>query len=152
MTTEGPKTSRKDNAVNLFRQQFNCSQAIFAAYRQEEKLDGETALKLATVLGAGVACTGQGLCGAASGALLALSMKHGRGDLASIHAKAKTYEIAQQFMAEFKRRQGSCMCEEILGVNIGTPEGHKKAQAAKLFETKCLDVVKSAADILDELL
>ena len=144
--------SKKENAVKLFTQRFNCSQAIFSAYRQEDKLDEVTALKLATVFGAGVAGTGHELCGAVCGALMALSMKYGRGDLESADAKTKTYNLARQFMTEFTARNGSCICEQILGINIGTVEGHRKAQQARLFETKCVDVVKSAADILDELL
>ena len=81
---------RKEKAVELFRQQFNCSQAVFTAYRKVSVLDEESALKLSTVLGAGVACTGSELCGAVSGALLAISMHHGRGDIQSFEAKIKT--------------------------------------------------------------
>ncbi len=68
---------RKEKAVELFRQQFNCSQAVFTAYRKVSVLDEESALKLSTVPGAGVACTGSELCGAVSGALLAISMHYG---------------------------------------------------------------------------
>ncbi len=144
--------NRKQVAVELFRQKFNCSQAVFAAYRQSDQLDERTALKLATVFGAGVACTGDGLCGAITGGLLALSMKHGRGDLNSIEAKLNTYELGRQFMHEFKESNGSCTCEQIIGFNIGTPDNHKRAQDMKLFETRCLDAVKSAADILEKLI
>ena len=70
---------RKEKAVELFKQQFNCSQAVFTAYRKTDVLDEENALKLSTVFGAGIACTGTETCGAVSGALLAISMHHGRG-------------------------------------------------------------------------
>jgi len=102
--------SKKEKAVKLFELRFNCSQAIFAAYCQGGELDEVTALKLSTVFGAGVACAGQGPCGAVAGALMALSMKHGRGDLESVDAKTETYEIGRQFMAEFKARNGSFLC------------------------------------------
>jgi C_GCAxxG_C_C family probable redox protein len=141
---------KKENAVRLFKLRLNCSQAIFSAYQDE--LDERTALKLATVFGAGVAGTGQELCGAVTGALMALSLKYGRADLESVDAKTKTHEMGRQFLSQFKAKHGSCVCEQLLGMNIGTAEGHKKAQEAGLFETQCLDVVKSAADILDELL
>ena len=144
--------TRKEKAVDLFKQQFNCSQAVFAAFRQADRLDEETALKLATVFGAGVACTGSGLCGAVSGALMALSMKHGRGSLKSVEAKARTYELGQRFMSEFKQENGSCVCEQILGFNIGTPENLERARAMRLFETRCLEVVNSAATILEAML
>ncbi len=144
--------TRKDKAIQIYKQKFTCAQAVFTAYRQEDKLDEETALKLTTVFGAGVAGTGQNLCGAASGALLAISMKYGRGTEEDLEAKAKSYELAKKFMDEFQKINGSCICEKILGINIGTPENLRKARGMKLFETKCLDAVKSAADILDRLL
>ncbi|MGC4122649.1 MAG: C-GCAxxG-C-C family protein [Myxococcales bacterium] len=144
--------TRRDEAIELFRKRFNCSQAVFTAYRQREFLDEATALRLATVFGAGVACTGNELCGAVSGALMALSMKHGRGDEQSVEAKAKTYALAQDFLQRFGGRFGGCRCEQVLGFNLGTPEGLKRAQDEKLFETRCLDAVKAAAEILDEML
>lgn len=144
--------TRKDKAVDLFKQRFNCSQAIFAAYREPDMIDEQTALKLATVFGAGVAGTGHQLCGAVTGALLAISLRHGRGDLESVEAKAVTYELAQRFMAEFGAQNGSCLCEKVIGVDLGTPEGREKAQELRLFETRCADAVRSAAVLLDRLL
>jgi C_GCAxxG_C_C family probable redox protein len=141
--------TRTEHAIEIYKQRFNCSQAIFTAFRQVDKLDEETALKLATVFGAGTARTG-GICGAVSGALMAISMKHGRGDLASVAAKEKTYGLGAEFMDEFARRNGSCVCAELLGMNIGIPENMAKANALGLFQTKCLALVKSAAEILEE--
>jgi C_GCAxxG_C_C family probable redox protein len=143
---------RKEKVIELFKQQFNCSQAVFAAYRQTDVLDEESALKLSTILGAGVSCTGSELCGAVTGALLAISMRYGRGDLQSIEAKTKTYQLGRDFMAEFQSRVGSCTCETILGLNIGTPENLVKARDMKLFETRCLNAVSTASDILEEVL
>ena len=143
---------RKEKAVELFRQQFNCSQAVFTAYRKVSVLDEESALKLSTVLGAGVACTGSELCGAVSGALLAISMHHGRGDIQSFKAKIKTYGLANRFMADFKSKMGSCTCESILGLNISIPVNLERAKELQLFETRCLDSIKAASDILEELI
>jgi len=143
--------TKKEKAVDYYKHGFNCSQTVFTAYKQDG-LDEAAALKLATMFGAGVACTGKGLCGAVSGALMAISMKHGRGDVKSVDAKYKTYELGKKFMDDFKKKNSSCICEEIIGINIGTPENLKKAQETKFFETKCFDAVKSACDILEELL
>ncbi len=143
---------RKEKAVELFRQGFNCSQAVFTAYRQADVLDEKSALKLSTILGAGVAGTGDELCGAVSGALLAISMKFGRSDIQSIEAKKQTYELGKRFMADFKLSMGSCTCESILGLNLGIPGNMQKAQDMKLFETRCVDAVKAASDNLEKIL
>jgi C_GCAxxG_C_C family probable redox protein len=143
---------RKEKAVELFKQKFNCSQAIFTAYRQADVLEEKDALKLATIFGAGVAGSGSELCGAVTGALLAISMRYGRDDIHSIEAKTQTYELGRRFMADFKSCMGSSSCESILGMNIGIPENLRKARDVKLFETRCEDAVKAASDILEKLL
>jgi C_GCAxxG_C_C family probable redox protein len=143
-------SQKSEKAASYFKQSFNCSQAVFTAYRQEDKISEETALKLATVFGAGVACSGADLCGAVTGALMAISLKHGRGDVKALDAKTKTYGLGMKFMEEFSAKNGSCICGELLGVDISTPEGLKEAQELKLFETRCLDMVKSACEILEK--
>ncbi|AOS84057.1 hypothetical protein BIU88_07840 [Chlorobaculum limnaeum] len=144
--------NRKEKALQLFSNRCNCSQAVFAAFRRAEVLDEASALRMATVFGGGVAGAGGGLCGAVSGALLALSMRYGMGGIEELANKTKSYELGRQFMAEFEKRMGSCRCESILGLCIGEPENLQKARELKLFETVCVDAVGTAADILEEML
>ncbi len=145
---------RRDRAVELFRRDFNCCQAVFAAYRQADRLDEDTALRLASVFGAGIACSGAELCGAVTGALMAISMKHGSAapDADVGAAKERAYALGRQLLSEFTERVGSCRCEEILGINIGSPENLAAARERRLFETRCVEAVRSAADILDRML
>lgn len=143
---------RQQKALDLFRHRCNCSQAVFTAYRQPEHLDEESALKIATIFGGGSAGTGNGLCGAVAGALMALSMRYGMGDLQATDAKRATYELGCKFMDDFAAAMGSCSCEAILGINIGTPENLLKAREMKLFETRCEDAVKTASQLLERLL
>jgi C_GCAxxG_C_C family probable redox protein len=143
---------RKEKALQLFSNRCNCSQAVFAAFRRAEVLDEASALRLATMFGGGVAGSGGGMCGAAAGALMALSMRYGMGGIEELANKTKSYELGRQFMAEFEKRMGSCRCESILGFCIGEPENLQKARELKLFETVCVDAVGTAADILEEML
>ena len=113
--------NRKQVTIELFKQRFNCCQAVFAAYRQPERLDEETALKLATVFGAGVAGCGNELCGAVTRGLMALSLKHGRGDLNSVEDKTNTFRLGRQFMKELKVAQFSHQAtSERATVNLAT--------------------------------
>jgi C_GCAxxG_C_C family probable redox protein len=143
--------TRTEKAADHFKQGFNCSQAVFTAFRQEN-IDEATALKLSTVFGAGVACSGSGMCGAVSGALMAISHKYGRQDAQSLDARARTYDMGKKFIREFTDRNGSVMCGELLGMNIGTPENMQKATEMGLFRTKCCELVKSAGMILEDQL
>jgi len=83
---------------------------------------------------------------------LRISLKHGRGNVKAVDAKTKTYELGRKFMEEFSSKNGSCICGELLGVDISTPEGLQEANDAKLFTTRCLDMVKSACEILEKTL
>jgi C_GCAxxG_C_C family probable redox protein len=145
-------TERMDKATAYYKQTFNCAQSVFTAYRDENAIDEGPGLKLATIFGAGVACTGEGLCGAVSGALMAISLKYGRAAVEAIPDKARTYELGRKFMAEFRKSSGSCTCRDILDIDIGSAEGMKKAQSLKLFETKCLNMVKLSCEILEGIL
>ena len=139
-----------ESAAANFKEGFNCAQSVFSAFAAQLGLDRETALKLATPFGGGIAGTGQ-TCGVVSGALMAIGLKLGTTS-ADKEARGKTYAAARKFMELFKDRHGSILCREILGCDIGTPEGMKNAQDKKLFATLCSKVVKDAAEILSQVL
>ena len=44
------------------------------------------------------------------------------------------------------------MCKELIGVDIGIPEGAKAASESGVFREKCPLLVRCAAEILRELL
>jgi C_GCAxxG_C_C family probable redox protein len=144
--------NRSEQALEYNKKGFNCSQSVFVPFRQAGQLSEDAALKLSTVFGGGTAGSGSGICGAVAGALLALSMKYGRGASDGMETKLKTYELGKKYMEEFAKRNGSCICEELLGVNIGRPEGMQKAKDLNLFKEKCEGLVVSAAEILEGMM
>jgi hypothetical protein len=72
-------SARKDVAVEKFLAGYNCAQAVLYAFCDDLCLDKDAALKLACGLGAGMARR-QEVCGAISGGIIALGLKHGRGE------------------------------------------------------------------------
>ncbi len=140
---------KEARAVELFTNKFSCSQSVFVAFADPAVLDQQAAMKIATVFGSGTCGTGSGLCGAANGALLALSLQHGMKDLADSDAKASTYALGQTFLKRFKEAMCASSCEEILGVNVGSPEYKQNAPA--LRAGRCTEAVRTAARILDEM-
>ncbi len=67
-----------DAAAAKFSSGYNCAQSVLWAVAPRLNLDGETALKIACGLGAGIGRS-QEVCGAVTGGILALGMKFGRG-------------------------------------------------------------------------
>jgi C_GCAxxG_C_C family probable redox protein len=138
-------------ASNTFRGGFNCSQAVLSSFAGQFQLDPATALKLGAAFGGGMGRTA-GVCGAVSGALMALGLKFGCTTPTDAQAKARTYAKAEQLLKAFAARHGSIQCRDILGCDISTPDGLKQAQDNKLFQTLCPDFVRTAAQICEQLL
>jgi len=137
-------------AVGIFKEGFSCSQAILATYCEQFGLDTKQAYKISSGFGGGMHL--DRTCGAVTGAIMVIGLKYGRTRAGDMKSKAKTYEISAKFADKFKERHGSIGCKELMGCDITTPEGMKKATDEGLFGTVCVDLVKSAAEILDELL
>ena len=143
--------SRGEDAAELFRNGWSCSQSVCGAFARDFGIDENTALRLSCGLGGGMGHTGN-TCGAVSGALMVIGMKYGRTRLDDLASKAKTYDLAQKFMKEFRRRNHSVNCTELIGHDLSTPEGLAEAREKKLFHEKCSKYVCDAGEILEKVL
>lgn len=137
-------------AKHYFQQKFHCSQAVLAAFAEEIGLNEEQALKLGGCFGGGM-CKGE-VCGACTGALMALGLKYGQSDVADLESKQKTNEIAVEFLDMFKKENGSYICKELLGCDLATPAGKQFAIDNNLFVEICPKMVESATLIAEKLL
>jgi len=111
-------------------------------------LDKETALKLASPFGGGVARRGE-ICGAISGALLVLGLARGADEPAG---KDEIYRLSQEFMRLFEEKHATVICRDLLSCDIGTPDGWQMAKEAGKFTTICPVLVRDAAEIVQTFL
>lgn len=143
--------SRVELAAGGFGKGFNCCQSVLSAYGPQFGLDRDLALKLASGFGGGIGHLGE-TCGAVTGALMVIGLKHG-GTLAEDEdSQEETFSLINQFLERFKARHGSIRCRELLGYDISTPEGLQSAMDKELFEKRCPDYVRASAEILEQLL
>ena len=142
--------SKVEQAVERFKNGFNCCQAVVGNYSEQFGLDSGQASKVATGFGGGMRMGGT--CGAVTGAFMVLGLKYGNTTAKDKTAKAKTYEMVVEYTSRFKARNGSVVCKELLGCDIGRPDGMKKAQEGGLFASICPKMVQEAAEILEEML
>jgi C_GCAxxG_C_C family probable redox protein len=138
-------------AVSVFKDGFNCTQAVFSTIAPEHGLDGGTAARAATAFGGGLARRGE-TCGAVTGALMAIGLARGNNRPADKEVKERTYELAREFIKRFESRNGSIACRELLGCDISTPEGHERAKREGLFDTVCAKLVRDSVEIVRRLL
>lgn len=143
--------SQVEEAVARFEKGFNCVQSVFATYASQFGVDSEMALKIAVGFGGGMGRMA-GTCGVVSGAFMSIGLKYGAIDAEDKEAKEKTYERVREFAKRFTDRNGSIVCKELLDCDISTPEGYQRAKEQDLFSTRCPQFVRSAAEILEEML
>jgi C_GCAxxG_C_C family probable redox protein len=114
-------------------------------------MDEQTALRVACGFGGGVGRLGL-TCGAVTGAVMVIGLKYGKVKADDDAAKEKTYALVQEFARRFRARAKSLNCTELLGFDLGTPEGREQVKARNLAMTVCEKAVRDAAEILEELL
>jgi C_GCAxxG_C_C family probable redox protein len=143
--------NKTDRALTYFKEGFNCSQSVFSAYAVDMGVNCDVALKVAQAFGGGMGQMGE-TCGAVTGAFMVIGLKYGRTRTDDDEAKRKTYALVKELAGKFKARNGTIMCRELLGCDIGTPEGQRIAKNKDLFSTVCPGFVQDAVEILEEIL
>lgn len=143
--------SRPDDAEALFHQGFSCSQAVLAASAEGQGLGADRALRLGEGFAAGLCGLGR-TCGAVTGAIMAVGLKHGRTRPDDAAARDATSVRVRRLTAEFERRHGSIECRQLLGCDIDTPEKRQAARESGLFARTCPPLVRSATEILEDVL
>ncbi|HET6559893.1 MAG TPA: C-GCAxxG-C-C family protein [Prolixibacteraceae bacterium] len=134
-------------AIEYFKT-LNCAQSVLLSYAQEINLEEPTALRMAGGFGGGM-CLGE-TCGAVTGAYMVLGMKINPQGKPVQQIKADSKEAVRQFNSLFMAKHGSLQCKKLLGVDISTPEGATRATELNLYNTLCVELVASAAEILEE--
>lgn len=138
-------------ATHLLDQGYSCSQSVFSVYAKEYGLDPALAQKIATGFGGGVGRTGN-MCGAVSGAILVLGLAHGMNFLEEPEWREKSYSLDKEFIEKFISRFGSIQCPDLLGYNMAIPEELEESKRVGAAKKVCPEVVRGAAEILEEIL
>ena len=140
-----------ERAEAAFRNGVNCSQAILSTYGPGYGLDEKTSLRIALGFGAGMGRMGA-TCGAVTSAFMVLSLKHASENVSNNEHKENAYAAIREFARRFVDRNGSIDCKELLGCDLGTPEGMKQAKEKNIVNAVCPKYVKDSAEILEEML
>lgn len=141
---------RTELARQYFRNSFNCSQSVLCVFAHDLGISRDSAMKLASAFGAGIARQ-QLTCGAVTGAIMALSLKFGKGLRDDDSRKTHAYSKALELMEEFKKRNKSITCLELLD-GLDMIADIDKINELGYFKTRCVDYVMDAVEITEELL
>lgn len=106
-------------------------------------------MKIGNAFGGGMGLMG-GTCGAVTGAYIILGLRFGAPDAGDKATRARTYDIIREFASRFEARNGSVVCRELLGFDVGSKE--KAPDAGKIISEKCPGFVKDSVDILGDII
>lgn len=145
--------SKIEKAVALFKEGYNCSQSVVAAYAEEYGLTREQALKISASFGGGIGRMRK-TCGAACGLFMLAGLETGCTEGKSREGKEENYRTVQMLAEEFKRRNGSLTCAELLGLSkqAPTPPTPEERTAEYFKKRPCVKMVEEAARIWCEYL
>ncbi len=143
--------NKSEKAIEYFRCKFNCSQSVFTVFGTEHGLSENDCLKTSCAFGGGMGRQ-QLICGAVTGALMALGVKYGKAMDDPDENKQLTYEKTREFFNEFIRLNGTTSCRELLkGLDMNDPDDHRKIIEQGLFDTLCEKYVTDSVRIVEEI-
>jgi C_GCAxxG_C_C family probable redox protein len=138
-----------DLAESYAESGFLCSESVLLSLCDHLQISSDLVPRIATGFGAGIG--GQGLvCGAISGAVIALGIKFGRDQPEK--KGYKPYWFAAEFLKRFRRDWRCWTCHELTGCNLTTDAGRKKYDDNKLWETRCRKLIATASGIAYDII
>ena len=139
-------------ADRYFQEGFNCAQAVLRTIAEARGMECPRCIPgIALAMGGGVGHTG-GICGAASGGVLAIGLAADRaagGDV--IEKKGTANRVAGQFMRAFAAEFGAADCRDILGFDWSEPEALARFTRDNAKQAKCTPCVRWAAAEADRV-
>ena len=143
--------NKREKAEELFKEGYNCSQAVLGAFCDELGIDEKIAFRLSSSFGGGMGRLRE-VCGAVSGMFMVAGLASGYSDPEDLEAKKKHYALIQELAKAFADINDSIICRELLGLtqseNNPTPEKRTEEYYQK---RPCVELVKDAAEITEKI-
>ncbi|MCC8197146.1 MAG: C-GCAxxG-C-C family protein [Tannerellaceae bacterium] len=137
----------KEQILEQFSQGFDCSQVVLAYLSEKHNLtDQQTARKMSACFGGGM--WGGNVCGAVTGAYMALGLKYGHSTPGAAQEKQQVIGKIVQFNTLFEEKYGSTLCRKILGYKF--PEDMEQILASGLLTTRCPQIVADAIEAAEK--
>lgn len=139
---------RAQRATDLFKQGYNCSQAVFASCADIYGVTDESlALRLSASFGGGMGRMRM-VCGAASGMFMLAGLQNGSSTPHDNEGKMANYAFVQQLAGEFKAQYGSLICAELLGLAPKPQDPKPEERTQQYYEKRpCSEMVAQAVRI-----
>ncbi len=139
-----------EKAQQLFKEGYNCSQAVFGAFCDDIGMEMKSALRIASSFGGGMGRLRE-VCGAVSGMFMVAGIIYGYDDPKDTEAKKEHYKLIQELARRFANINGTIVCGELLGLGKGPDKPVPEERTESYYKKRpCAEYVKCAAEIMEQ--
>lgn len=143
---------RVQRAREYFRSGYNCAQSVVLAYCDVFGLDPAFAAKLTSAFGGGMGRMRE-VCGTVSGMAFLTGLISPADNPSDMEARKRNYALIQELAGEFRQRNGSIVCRELLGLGRTQESPMPSERTAEYYRKRpCAEYVADAARIVGEYL
>ena len=143
--------TNEQTAREYFTSGYNCAQSVFLTYAEKYGFDKATALKLSSSFGGGMGRMRE-VCGAVSAMFMIAGLENDYTENNNDEIKAEHYTRIQNLANEFKKKNGTIICRELLGVDADDNPIPSKRTSQYYEERPCEEFIADACKILDEFI
>ena len=150
--------SRRNQAIQFFKEGYNCAQAVVLAHSDLLGMEKEQLLKVSQSFGGGMGRMRQ-VCGTVSAMFMVAGLLTGSANPKDLENKKENYDMVQRLAAAFEKKNGSIICRQLLGLetkqsSVGAEyrEGTTPEPRTEEYYKKrpCIELIGDACDILAE--
>lgn len=138
-----------DLARSYHEKGFNCCQSVLAAFSDLTGLSEQESFSIGGGFGAGLG-TGE-LCGAVSGAVMALGLLTPADPADPVGSKKRTMALSREVQKRFQEAFGAIRCRDLLQKKFA-PDDRTPAAKAMGLTHHCTIMVVTAAEIVEAML
>lgn len=144
--------TRKEQAIEYFKQGYNCTQAVVLTFKDVLTIDAEELCKIASPFGGGISRMRE-TCGAVTGMVLVLGNLVGYSTPETGEKKHELYKKTQEILKIFENRYGSLTCGKLLNLTQKHDDPKPSPRTQSFYLNRpCTELIGGAAEILEDSL
>ncbi len=143
--------TKRELGENYFTSGYNCAQSVVLAFSEELGLEKDLLLKLSSPFGGGMGRLRE-VCGAVSGMFMVLGALEGYTSPTDTGSKMELYKKVQRLAKEFKDKNGTIICRELIGLEGASSPSPEKRTEEYYKKRPCKLLVGDACEILEKWL
>ncbi len=145
------KSKEEERALELFRADYHCAQAILLAYSETLNFDEGLATSISSGFGGGMGRL-QKTCGLVTGSFMVLGIYNHAKYSNTRERNSNTYSMVREFHEKFRSIHGATDCLSLMNCDLNTEEGRNYAKENRLSEKVCEKCLSDSVRILKDLM